>query len=68
MIVFAFYFFDQEIYRMWVKIFAFTFGMGIVSGLVMSYQFGTNWSGFSDKAENNFGPLLRFAFVPKNKV
>ena len=42
----------QEIYRMWVKIFAVTFGMGVVSGLVMSYQFGTNWSVFSDKAGN----------------
>ena len=33
-----------EIYRMWVKIFAVTFGMGVVSGVVMSFQFGTNWS------------------------
>ena len=38
-----------EIYRMWVKIFAVCFGMGVVSGVVMSYQFGTNWSVFSDK-------------------
>jgi len=50
----------QEIYRMWVKIFAVTFGMGVVSGLVMSYQFGTNWSGFSDKAGNILGPLLGY--------
>ena len=40
----------QEIYRMWVKIFAVTFGMGVVSGVVMSFQFGTNWSVFSDRA------------------
>ena len=35
-------------YRYWLKIFAIAFAMGVVSGLVMSYQFGTNWSVFSD--------------------
>jgi cytochrome d ubiquinol oxidase subunit I len=50
----------EEIYRMWVKIFAVTFGMGIVSGVVMSYQFGTNWSVFSDKVGNVIGPLLGY--------
>jgi cytochrome d ubiquinol oxidase subunit I len=50
----------QEIYKFWVKIFAVTFGMGVVSGVVMSYQFGTNWSGFSDKVGNVLGPLLGF--------
>ena len=45
-----------EVYRMWVKIFAVTFGMGVVSGVVMSFQFGTNWSLFSDKAGNVLGP------------
>jgi cytochrome d ubiquinol oxidase subunit I len=50
----------QQIYRMWVKIFAVTFGMGVVSGVVMSYQFGTNWSVFSDKAGNVIGPLLGY--------
>ena len=50
----------QEVYRMWVKIFAVTFGMGVVSGVVMSFQFGTNWSVFSDKVGNIFGPLLGF--------
>jgi len=50
----------QEVYRMWVKIFAVTFGMGVVSGVVMSFQFGTNWSIFSDKVGNIFGPLLGF--------
>lgn len=49
-----------EIYRMWVKIFAVTFGMGVVSGVVLSFQFGTNWSVFSDKAGNILGPLLGF--------
>lgn len=49
-----------EVYRMWVKIFAVTFGMGVVSGVVMSFQFGTNWSLFSDKAGNVLGPLLGY--------
>jgi cytochrome d ubiquinol oxidase subunit I len=50
----------EEIYRMWVKIFAVTFGMGVVSGVVMSYQFGTNWSVFADKVGNVIGPLLGY--------
>jgi len=45
---------------MWVKIFAVTFGMGVVSGVVMSFLFGTNWSVFSDKAGNILGPLLGY--------
>jgi cytochrome d ubiquinol oxidase subunit I len=49
-----------EVYRMWVKIFAVTFGMGVVSGVVMSFQFGTNWSVFADRAGNVLGPLLGF--------
>ena len=49
-----------EVYRMWVKIFAVAFGMGVVSGVVMSFQFGTNWSVFSDKAGNILGPLLGY--------
>ncbi len=48
------------IYRMWVKIFAVCFGMGVVSGVVMSYQFGTNWSVFSDRVGNVIGPLLGY--------
>ncbi|MCC8483299.1 MAG: cytochrome ubiquinol oxidase subunit I [Rickettsia endosymbiont of Labidopullus appendiculatus] len=50
----------QEIYKFWIKIFAITFGMGVVSGVVLSYQIGTNWSGFSDKVGNVLGPLLGF--------
>lgn len=50
----------KEIYKFWIKIFAVTFGMGVVSGVVLSYQFGTNWSGFSDKVGNVLGPLLAF--------
>ncbi len=49
-----------ETYRMWIKIFAVTFGMGVVSGVVMSFQFGTNWAAFSDKAGNVIGPLLGY--------
>jgi cytochrome d ubiquinol oxidase subunit I len=50
----------RQIYQFWVKIFAVTFGMGVVSGVVMSYQFGTNWSAFSDKVGNVIGPLMGF--------
>lgn len=50
----------KEIYKFWVKIFAVTFGMGVVSGVVMSYEFGTNWSLFSDRVANVLGPLLGF--------
>ncbi|WP_339040234.1 cytochrome ubiquinol oxidase subunit I [Candidatus Lariskella endosymbiont of Hedychridium roseum] len=49
-----------DIYRLFVKIFAVTFGMGVVSGVVMSYEFGTNWSVFSDRVANVLGPLLSF--------
>lgn len=50
----------EEVYRMWVKIFAVTFGMGVVSGVVLSFQFGTNWSVFSDRTGNVLGPLLGY--------
>ncbi len=50
----------KSIYKFWVKIFAVTFGMGVVSGIVLSYQFGTNWAVFSLKAGNVLGPLLSF--------
>lgn len=49
-----------RLYKYWLKIFAVAFGMGVVSGLVMSYQFGTNWSVFSDKAGPVIGPLLAY--------
>jgi cytochrome d ubiquinol oxidase subunit I len=50
----------KALYMFWVKIFAIAFGMGVVSGIVMSYQFGTNWAGFSAKIGNVLGPLLGF--------
>jgi cytochrome d ubiquinol oxidase subunit I len=49
-----------NLYRYWMKIFAVVFGMGVVSGLVMSYQFGTNWSVFSTKAGGVIGPLMAY--------
>lgn len=49
-----------EVYKHFVKIFAVVFGLGTVSGVVMSYQFGTNWAVFADKAGNVLGPLLAY--------
>ena len=49
-----------NLYRYWLKIFAVAFGMGVVSGVVMSYQFGTNWSVFSTKAGPVIGPLMAY--------
>lgn len=49
-----------NLYRYWLKIFAVVFAMGVVSGIVMSYQFGTNWSVFSDKAGPVIGPLMAY--------
>jgi len=49
-----------DVYHMWVKIFAVTFGMGVVSGVVMSFQFGTNWSRFADAGGSVLGPLLGY--------
>ena len=46
--------------RFWTKIFAVSFAMGVVSGIVLSYQIGTNWSGFSDVAGNIIGPLMGY--------
>ena len=48
------------VFNYWKKIFAISFGMGVVSGLVMSYQFGTNWSVFADKAGPIVGPLMGY--------
>jgi len=47
-------------YRLWVKIFALTFAMGVVSGITMSFQFGTNWPGYMEKVGNIAGPLLAY--------
>jgi len=47
-------------YRLWTRIFALTFAMGVVTGIVMSFQFGTNWPGFMNRVGNVAGPLLAF--------
>lgn len=47
-------------YRFWVKVFALTFALGVVSGITMSFQFGTNWPGFMEKVGNIAGPLLGY--------
>ena len=49
-----------DLFKYWLKIFTLSFGMGVVSGVVMSYQFGTNWSVFSDKAGPVIGPLMAY--------
>src|SRR5947199_102777 len=49
-----------SLFNYWLKIFAIAFGMGVVSGIVMSYQFGTNWSTFADKAGPIVGPLMAY--------
>jgi cytochrome d ubiquinol oxidase subunit I len=49
-----------DLFNYWKKIFAIAFGMGVVSGIVMSYQFGTNWSVFSDKVGPVVGPLMGY--------
>src|SRR3569623_1650700 len=48
------------LFNYWLKIFAIAFGMGVVSGIVMSYQFGTNWSVFADKTGPVLGPLMGY--------
>ncbi len=47
-------------YRFWTKVFALSFALGVVSGITMSFQFGTNWPGFMEKAGNVAGPLLGY--------
>jgi cytochrome d ubiquinol oxidase subunit I len=49
-----------DLFKYWLKIFAIAFAMGVVSGIVMSYQFGTNWSVFSDRAGPVIGPLMAY--------
>ena len=50
----------MDAYQFWVKIFALTFAMGVVSGITMSFQFGTNWPGYMEKVGNIAGPLLAY--------
>lgn len=50
----------MDAYRFWVKIFALSFALGVVSGITMSFQFGTNWPGFMERVGNIAGPLLAY--------
>ncbi|NIR98937.1 MAG: cytochrome ubiquinol oxidase subunit I, partial [Gammaproteobacteria bacterium] len=50
----------EEAYYFWTKVFALSFALGVVSGITMSFQFGTNWPGFMEKAGNIAGPLLGY--------
>ena len=50
----------RDLFFFWMKIFAISFGMGVVSGIVMSFQFGTNWSVLSERAGHILGPLLTY--------
>lgn len=50
-------------YRFWIKIFALTFALGVVSGITMSFQFGTNWPGYMEKAGTIAGPLLGYEIL-----
>ena len=50
----------EQAYYFWTKIFALTFALGVVSGITMSFQFGTNWPGFMEKTGNISGPLLGY--------
>jgi cytochrome d ubiquinol oxidase subunit I len=53
----------MEAYQLWVKVFAVTFALGVVSGITMSFQFGTNWPGFMEKVGNVAGPLLAYEIM-----
>jgi cytochrome d ubiquinol oxidase subunit I len=50
----------MDVYHFWVKVFALSFALGVVSGITMSFQFGTNWPGFMERVGNVAGPLLAY--------
>ena len=50
----------EQAYRFWTKVFALSFAMGVVSGITMSFQFGTNWPGYMNSVGNIAGPLLAY--------
>ena len=53
----------RDAYQFWVKVFALSFAMGVVSGITMSFQFGTNWPGFMETVGNIAGPLLAYEIM-----
>jgi len=54
-----------NLFNYWLKIFAIAFGMGVVSGILMSYQFGTNWSAYADKTGPVVGPLMAYEVLDR---
>ncbi|ALM52736.1 cytochrome ubiquinol oxidase subunit I [Halomonas huangheensis] len=53
----------ERLAAFWIKVFAVVFGMGVVSGIVMAFQFGTNWSNFSQATSNFLGPMLSYEVI-----
>ncbi|GAC27003.1 cytochrome ubiquinol oxidase subunit I [Brumicola pallidula] len=53
----------QKLSKFWIQVFAVVFGIGVVSGIVMSFQFGTNWSNFSYATANFLGPVLSYEVI-----
>lgn len=53
----------KKLSELWIKVFAIAFGMGVVSGIVMSFQFGTNWSNFAQMTANFLGPVLSYEVI-----
>ncbi|WP_207538044.1 cytochrome ubiquinol oxidase subunit I [Sabulicella rubraurantiaca] len=53
----------MDAYKFWVKVFALSFAMGVVSGVTMSFQFGTNWPGYMERVGNIAGPLLAYEVI-----
>lgn len=53
----------ERLSRFWIEVFAVVFGMGVVSGIVMSFQFGTNWSNFAQATANFMGPMLSYEVI-----
>ncbi|MCH8498699.1 MAG: cytochrome ubiquinol oxidase subunit I [Marinobacter sp.] len=53
----------ERLSKFWIKVFAVVFGMGVVSGIVMAFQFGTNWSNFSQATANFLGPVLSYEVI-----
>ncbi|WP_181708024.1 cytochrome ubiquinol oxidase subunit I [Chthonobacter rhizosphaerae] len=53
----------RNLFRFWVKIFAVSFGLGVVSGIVMSFQFGTNWSRYAEFVGNILGPVIQYEVI-----
>src|SRR5690554_6741822 len=53
----------ERLSKFWIQVFAVVFAMGVVSGIVMAFQFGTNWSNFSYTAANFIGPMLSYEVI-----